>query len=127
MIKSDRMSRLQVPQYEVLALDDVMAFADQHQEVYRYLPDKIEVRKCPKQWIVNVIYTIVKDDFGQWVKEQIEERNIKVAIEKDLMIDMDPEIAEAFAASTAVSTSKGIGANMLKVSGAIIIFSTPDH
>ena len=32
------------------------------------------------------------------------------------VIDMDPEIAEAFAASTAVSTSKGIGANMLKVS-----------
>ncbi len=50
-----------------------------------------------------------------------------MAVEKDLMIDMDPEIAEAFAASTAVSTSKGIGANMLKVSGATIIFSSSEH
>ncbi len=67
MIKSDRACRLRIPQYEGLALDDVMAFADQHQEVYQYLPDPVEIRKCPKQWIVDVIYTIVKDEFGQFV------------------------------------------------------------
>ena len=58
-----------------------------------------------------------------------------MAVEKNLLIEMDPEVAEIYAASTAVSSkllsilnilhnkltyfsyiaSKGIGANMLKV------------
>ena len=69
------------------------------------------------------------------MKQQIENRNRKVAVEKNLLIEMDPEVAEIYAASTAVSSkllpildndanklinfyyiaSKGIGANMLKV------------
>ena len=60
---------------------------------------------------------------------------MKVAVDKNLLIEMDPEVAEIYAASTAVSSkllfildtdpneltylsyiaSKGIGANMLKV------------
>ena len=69
------------------------------------------------------------------MKQQIENRNRRVAVEKNLLIEMDPEVAEIYAASTAVSSklifiidndpnkltylsyiaSKGIGANMLKV------------
>jgi len=60
---------------------------------------------------------------------------MKITVEKNLLIEMDPEVAEIYAASTAVSSklrfilnayhnnltifsytaSKGIGANMLKV------------
>ena len=69
------------------------------------------------------------------MKQKIENRNRKVAVEKNLLIEMDPDVAEIYAASTAVSSklrsilntyhnkltnfsytaSKGIGANMLKV------------
>ena len=65
----------------------------------------------------------------------IDKRNTDVAVNKNLLIEMDPEVAEIYAASTAVSSklnfilntylseltyfsniaSKGIGANMLKV------------
>jgi len=38
------------------------------------------------------------------VKQQIENRNRKVAVEKNLLIEMDPEVAEIYAASTAVSS-----------------------
>ena len=82
-----------------------------------------------------MIYSVIKEPFGNWVKQQIETRNRKVAVEKNLLIEMDPEVAEIYAASTAVSSklifiidndpnkliylhyiaSKGIGANMLKV------------
>ena len=37
-----------------------------------------------------------------------------MAVKGNLLIDMDPEVAAVYAASTAVSTSKGVGANMLK-------------
>ncbi|MEC8878028.1 MAG: hypothetical protein VX554_02475 [Candidatus Thermoplasmatota archaeon] len=62
-----------------------------------------ELRKLPKQWVVNVAYSVVGDQFGAWVREQIEARNLKVAHERDMLVDLDPEIAAAFAASTAVS------------------------
>ena len=84
-------------------MDDVLNFVEGHRNVYLYLPDKIEVKKCPKQWLVNIVFTVVKDDFSQFGRQQIEARNSKIAIEKDLMIDMDPEVAEAFAASTSIS------------------------
>ena len=59
--------------------------------------------KLPKQWVVNVAYSILGDPFKQWIRNAIEERNKKVAIKKDLNINMDPELAAAYRASTAVS------------------------
>ena len=50
------------------------------------------------------MYSVIKEPFGLWVKEQIETRNRRVAVEKNMLIEMDPEIAEAYAASTAVSS-----------------------
>ena len=44
-----------------------------------YYPVKQEIRKLPKQWIANVAYSVLGDDFSDWVKEQIEARNEHVA------------------------------------------------
>ena len=48
-------------------------------------------------------YSVLGDDFSAWVKEQILQRNDKVAEKGNLMIQLDPEIAAAFQASTSVS------------------------
>ena len=58
--------------------------------MFTYLPDEIEIPKLPKQYLVNLSYAIVQDDFALWVKGQIEYRNKKVAVEKNLLIEMDP-------------------------------------
>ena len=52
---------------------------------------------------MNVAFTVVGDPFSAWVKAQVEARNARVTAERDLMIEMDAGVAEAFAASTAVS------------------------
>ena len=57
----------------------------------------------PRQYIANVIHTIVGEPFAQWVKARVEARNLKVAEEGNLMIDMDPEIARIYEASNATS------------------------
>ena len=67
------------------------------------LPCEKEIIKLPKQYLTNVIYTIVGKDFATWVRAKIEERNAKVSKDKDLMIAVDPAIAAAFQSSTAVS------------------------
>ncbi len=57
----------------------------------------------PKQWLINVVYSGIGEDFSIFVKRQIEARNSKVTKEKNLMVNMDPEIMAAFQASTHVS------------------------
>ena len=44
-----------------------------------YLPEKDkEILKLPKQFLVNVIYTIVGDGFADWIKDRIVARNEKI-------------------------------------------------
>ena len=65
------------------------------------LADK-EIKKLPRAYIGNVIYTIVGEPFNKWVHKRINERNAKVTVEKD-MIEMDPEIMAVYQASNSVS------------------------
>ena len=51
-----------------------------------------------------MIYTVVGQDFATWIRRQIEQQNQERASEQQLMIDLDPEVAKAFRASTRVST-----------------------
>jgi hypothetical protein len=60
-------------------------------------------RKLPRSYITNVIYTLAGAEFTAWVQERINERNEKLKADKDMIIEMDPEIARIFHASTAVS------------------------
>ena len=51
-----------------------------------------------------MLYSLLQDDFSDWVRKHIDARNKKVTVANNLLIDMDPDIAAAFAASTAVSS-----------------------
>ena len=44
-----------------------------------------------------------KEHYTDWVKTQIEERNEEMKEKKDMNIELDPDIAAAFNASTSVS------------------------
>ena len=68
-----------------------------------FMPDAQEIHKVPKQWLCNVANSILKNVFSDWVKAKIEVRNETVKQKKSMMIEMDPELAAAFAASTKVS------------------------
>ena len=73
-------------------------------EVMRALPSvSKEVKKLPRNYIANVIHTIVGDKFNEWVQEKVNARNAKVAEDQNMNIDLDPEIAEIFQKSTSVS------------------------
>ena len=72
------------------------------------------MHKVPRQWLINVVYTIVGEPFHEWVKECIQKRNDDLAAKQDLLLDLDPDIAKAFHASVNISTSNGISAHILK-------------
>ena len=92
--------------YEGLGVKEIRQFLDDnHPNVYEYLPEpNIELPKTPKQWVVNVCATVLKEEFTDWVKFQIAARHEKMLIKKDLAIQMDSEMAAIFQASTAVSS-----------------------
>ena len=69
------------------------------------MPCLKEIIRLPKQFIINVAYSIIGDPFKQWIHAQIQARNLKVTKEKDLLINMDPMVAQAWHGSTAVSVS----------------------
>ena len=90
VVKTDRFQHLSVPQYDGLNIDKMLEFANDYREVFKFLPDPIEIKKCPKQWLINVIFTVIKQPFANWVTDLIETRNHKIAVDKNLLIDMDP-------------------------------------
>ena len=67
------------------------------------------------QWIANVCYSVIGDDFANFVRAAIEARNEGVAQKQHLHVEVDPEILAVINASTAVSTSKGNAAHLMKI------------
>ena len=100
----DKVQYLSVPQYEGLGVKQFLSEAAKYPQVAAYLPDQDDWRKLPRQWIINLIYTLAGKPFADWVLEHTEARNRKVVSEKKMAIDMDPEIMRAFQASTHVSS-----------------------
>ena len=92
-----------MPQYENLTLDLILDFGLSHKAVEDCLPIMREIRKMPRQYICNVIYTKVGDPFSKWVARNCEERNEKFTQKHSLEIKLQSRIAEAALASTAVN------------------------
>jgi hypothetical protein len=57
---------------------------------------KHEILKLPREFIGNVIATIVGDPFYEWVDEQIQIRNAKFKEEHDQNLELDEEVEAVF-------------------------------
>ena len=74
----------------------IFAFLDNFPETFKYFPVQHEMKKLSRQWIVNIAYSIVGKPLSDWVMERINERNQDLQVKKNLLIDLDPEIAQIF-------------------------------
>ena len=102
-IRSDLVKHINVPQFEGLSIENMQAFAADYPQVARYFPIDKEMKKLPRQYIANVIYTITGDAFAKWVEQQMTKRAEKIKSEQDMYINLDPEIMEIFRASQSIS------------------------
>ena len=70
IIKADKVKTIHVPHFEGLTLDTMLYHAKKNMQVMKALPiEAREIDKLPRQYISNVIYTIVGDKFKDWVEE----------------------------------------------------------
>jgi len=102
-IKGKDVKWITIPQYKALTIDKIAAYVAPHNVVADYLPVHKEICKLPKQWIANVCHTLLGAIFSNWVREQVDQRNQGILVKNNQLIDVDPEIAEAFHASTKTS------------------------
>jgi len=94
---------MNIPQYEGLSIQDILNRVGQSMDFQSFMPCVKELPKLPKQWISNVAYFVIGKDFANWVMELVEYINQKLAVENNLMINVDPAVAQAWQMSTAVS------------------------
>ena len=103
-IKGKDVQQIFIPQYENLTILDFLAFAEQHPGVMQTLPAvRKEILKMPRAYIGHVIHTLVGRPFAQWVKDRVDQRHLKIAEERQMLIEMDPEIGHIYQESQAVS------------------------
>ena len=103
-MKAKDVRHISVPYYESLTLNRISDFLlDGHSHVFQYMPDRQEIHKVNKEWICNICASVLKNIFTDWVKLKIKKRNEDFVEKRELGIELDPDVAEAFNASTAVS------------------------
>ena len=94
---------IHMPQYEGLTVEDLLVEARKSEAVMRALPsEEKEIKKLPRAYIGNLIYTIIGKDFADWVDARVTARNAKLKEERDLQIELDSEIEAIFKASTSI-------------------------
>ena len=90
-IQGKDVKHLNVPQYDGLNIKEMLAFGNNFDHVREALPtEEKEVLKLPRQYIINVIYTIVGPPFGNWVNNRVNARHQKVTDDRNMNIELDP-------------------------------------
>ena len=68
-IQNDAVKTLHVPQYKNLTIEKILTFVCDQPRIEMYLPDEPDLKKVPKQWIVNVCAVVVGEQFKEWVSD----------------------------------------------------------
>ena len=87
-VKCSEVKYIYVPQYKGLNVEKFLAMTKDFPKVLDYLPDSRDWHKLPRQWLVNVFYSVIGQPFADFINEVVEARNEGVAEKQDLMIEM---------------------------------------
>ena len=93
-----------MPFYTSLSIEEIMKFAGDYQSLAVYLPEERDQKKLNRQNVIDIINTIVKTPFKNWVDERIKERNEKIKESQNLNLELNTDIALAFKRSMNVSS-----------------------
>ena len=53
--------------YESLTVATILEYGQSSDKLKLYLPEERDMHKLPRQWVINVIYSLCGDNFRQWV------------------------------------------------------------
>ena len=91
-IKSDDVKVLSAPNYDGLTIDDFLTEAAKHDEMEPYLPEERDWHRLPRNFIINLMYTVLGDPIKNYVKYIVEKRNSTVIDKQNMGLELDDEI-----------------------------------
>ena len=78
-VKSDKVKYLFCPQYDQLSVKRLLEFAENYEEIWIYWPDKKDLAKCHRQWLLNTFYSVIGKPVSDWAQKVITERDMELA------------------------------------------------
>ena len=69
VIKSDDIKHLFVPFYSGLSINQMMVEAAKYPRVADYMPDGADLLRMPRQWLINVAFTVCGEGFERWINQ----------------------------------------------------------
>ena len=69
VLKSEKAKHLHVPMYKTLTIETILEYGGNSKMLELYLPEERDIVKLPRQWIINVIYSLCGDSFREWVAQ----------------------------------------------------------
>ena len=97
---------IKVPQYKGLTVRDILNFANRNIHIERFLPEYDCLKDPNREWLCNIINTIIPDKFQKYIELKIEERKQQLINSQNLGISVQPEFIKLFKQSKSISTVK---------------------
>ena len=106
-VKWEKVLVIKVPQYKGLHAKDLLKFASSKLKINKYLPDYEYSKEPNREWLCNLLNTLIGKDFQDFTKEKTEIRKHELIESKNFGIHAKPEFISIFKKSQAVSSMKG--------------------
>ena len=106
-IKWSELIVAQIPNVKGLEVESILSFASEHADIQKYLPEYEYQKEPSREWIWNLVKTLVHNEFQSYVQDKLNKRESELIKNKNLKISATPEIVDIIKRSKAVSTSKG--------------------
>jgi len=75
-LKEINIKNITIPHFEGLKMETMLEYAALYPQVMKALPAvQREREKLPRQYLANVIYTIIGEPFKKWVEAKVNERH----------------------------------------------------
>ena len=106
-VKCRSIKVIQVPQYKGLTVRDIIKFAKTKIDINSYLPDYEYLKEPNREWLWNVVNSLIPNEFQKYIKIWEEKRREELLQSSNLAIRVKPEFLDIFKSSQSVSTIKG--------------------
>ena len=103
-LKWEDVTVIKTPQYKRLTVRNILRLVDSKVHVTNYLPDYTYTKEPNREWVWNVINTIISGEFHAFIEEKVKKRKQYLIESQDLGISVLPEFQNIFMNSQAVST-----------------------
>ncbi len=84
-----------VPQIEGLTVEDILNFAKTKPTLLTHLPDERDWVHIDRKWVADIVYTLEKNNFQNFINAAMKKRKEKLEQSQNLLVQMRPEFANA--------------------------------